>query len=361
MDIQTYGAVYDQTKDLLSIVDEMRGTKKTKEAESNQELLLKFEGKTEYTSVVAERILGEGGSKRALDIGEGRALIIQNMDLGSAPNMWMRMVTEEVGLSRFIYEHGLMGVVSTKVEIKTNQDQTPMPAYCCETFTSLANRNIYIIDKKNRFSSTLNRDVISTATLKIKKESYGTRTLFPKKEDALNPEKWVELLEGEFMNDIARMQKGNIIFEGDSLNIAITTDDHKKPLSVRPYGFDFSSKSHTRSLPDDSTPLPFIKMKSVIKNYISTFTEEELFAHAPGKFSIDSEVHSELTNKVFVLCLKIYKKRFPELTKTERKDSASSNQMKTSLSTTILNAIKGFIRFIACGLIFPLKKAQGNI
>ena len=187
------------------------------------------------------RILGEGGSKKAIQISEGRALILPNMDVDPIEGVakrWNRMVLEEVRMSKILHELGLLSPLSKQVGVTfTESSEHVIPAYISETFESLNRKGWYIIDTK----------IIKNSTWK-----HGKNFLFQSKEERLNEKNW-DLVFDSVLTDIAKICFYDIPVGGDSLNIAIV----KKPSDstvcqheVRYFGFDFSSKSNPLIIPD---------------------------------------------------------------------------------------------------------------
>lgn len=187
-------------------------------------------------------ILGAGGSKKAVALTEGRALIIPNMDTDPLKHIvprWKRMVYEEVKMSKFLTEIGILNPVSKKVSLSISEDPfaARIPAYVCETFDSLAStKGCFIIDIKNPLSSTWQQD-----------ENF----LFDSEEDRLADSNWDSVLDS-LLTDVSKMLKYGIKPEFDSLNLAIVkkpSTSTKCQYEVRYFGFDFSSKYHKLTLP----------------------------------------------------------------------------------------------------------------
>lgn len=125
--------------------------------------------------MVALKILGQGGCKRALLLDNGKAILVPNMDVDpwdTIQSRWPRIVDEEIQMSQFLQKVGLLGPQLQKVQIFSEKDSTEgIPGYMTDAFDTLKEKNIYIIDRKNFESDTWT----------------GNQKLFENREDAKNP------------------------------------------------------------------------------------------------------------------------------------------------------------------------------
>jgi hypothetical protein len=187
------------------------------------------------------RVLGKGGSKKAFEVGRGRALILPNMDADSAAvvaRRWERIVLEEVELSKIFNRLGLLSPLSKQVSITlTESSEHVIPAYISETFESFSLKGLFIIDTKNADSSTWKE---------------GERFLFKSDEERLIEKNWDSVLD-PVLTDIAKICLYDIPASKDSLNVAIlkkSSDSAVCQYEVRYFGFDFSSKHGFLTIPD---------------------------------------------------------------------------------------------------------------
>ncbi len=190
---------------------------------------------------IATRIVGQGRSKQALSLTDGRVLMIQNpTSRGLVPSLWSRIVREETQWSKYLRDQGLLVVDSKKVEIRVQPTERAIPAYVCTSFASLAKRDLYVLDGINHTSSTWNCDGIEEMTYEERDSSQAQRAFFARKEDHYDPDCWFPLFTS-FIDDFQRMNQLSFFPHPDCLNFAViahTTD--KIPLAIRPFLFDFS-------------------------------------------------------------------------------------------------------------------------
>jgi hypothetical protein len=189
-------------------------------------------------------MIGSGGSKKAYKLSKGRALLLPNFSDSCqiVANRWERMVLEEVAMSKIISSLGLLSPLCERVDIVcSTSDETSekiIPAYICQSFEQLALSGCFIIDTKNRRSSTW---------------KMGENYLFKTEDERLSQTKWESILD-LLVTDIAKICFYDIPTDFDSLNIAIVkkSDDKLQEGSsyeVRYFGFDFSSKCGSLSIP----------------------------------------------------------------------------------------------------------------
>jgi hypothetical protein len=186
------------------------------------------------------KILGKGGCKKAIELERGRALIVPNMDVevDFFSRNWEGIVGEEVAMSQLLTKIGMLSPLSQKVRISLSaSDEETIPAYLSETFESLGKtKGWFIIDTKNSKSSTWQQ---------------GKDFLFNSEEDRLNKENW-DLISNSLLDDVAKMCIYDIPTLIDSINVAIvkkTSGLEISPYEIRYFGFDFSSKNCSLSIP----------------------------------------------------------------------------------------------------------------
>ncbi len=201
--------------------------------------------------------LGKGGSKMAIQIGKGRALILPNMSIDPIADIagrWERIVLEEVKMSKILTGLGLLSPLSEQVSVTLiESSEHVIPAYISETFENLSLKGCFIIDMKNTYSSTWKK---------------GKHFLFQSDKERLNEKNWDSVF-GSLLTDIAKIWLHRIPVGGDSLNIAVVKtppDSAVCQYEVRYFGFDFSSKSGYLEIPDvENRPLTSPDRDEVIR------------------------------------------------------------------------------------------------
>ncbi len=213
----------------LKAIEEME-----KNLSSPPSLYIEDEHDTTRQKESVQKILGNGGCKKAIQLSKGKALLIPNMDcddMGAIQSRWPRIVEEEIQMSIFLQSIGLLGLQLQKVKVFSEKDSEHcILAYVTDSFDKLKEKNIYIIDAKNEESSTWK----------------DNRKLFRNIEDAKNPKNWRPIIE-LLAKDIAKLVHYQLPLGGDSFNVAIvgSHDDYK----IRYFGFDYTSKVHKISIP----------------------------------------------------------------------------------------------------------------
>lgn len=186
-------------------------------------------------------ILGAGGSKKAIELQGGRALIVPNMDTANCSVLvtrWKRMVHEEIVMSKLLTKIGLLSPLSQRVRISLSIDspERTIPAYLSETFEKLGKtKGWFIIDRKNFASSTWKQ---------------GENYLFKTEEERLNEKNWDSVV-NSVLSDVVKICEHNIPAGGDSLNLAIVNKPSESAVcqyEIRYFGFDFSSKNEYLSM-----------------------------------------------------------------------------------------------------------------
>jgi hypothetical protein len=172
-------------------------------------------------------ILGSGGSKIAISIGEGRALLVPNTDkdpIELVAERWPRMVKDEVKMSSCLSENWILNPESREVEIFLSKEMSSsIPAYLSISFEKLKELKIFIIDAKSYECSTWRK---------------GIDYLFKTDEERLNPQNWLPLL-AILVIDIATIAMYSFPCSIDQNNVAI---HFYNQYHVRYFGFDYSSK-----------------------------------------------------------------------------------------------------------------------
>lgn len=189
------------------------------------------------------KVLGGGGSKKAIQLAKGRALLLPNMDEDSIAEIalrWERMVSEEVAMSRILNRIGLLSPSLEQVNIIPSEiSEDKISAYISETFEELGKTNgWFIIDIKNRDSSTWKE---------------GKDFLFQSEEERLNEENWDSAVDS-VLTDIEKICLYDIPAGRDSLNIAILKKPSESAVcqhEIRYFGFDFSDKDTPLAIPED--------------------------------------------------------------------------------------------------------------
>ncbi len=254
-------------------------------------------------SVMASKILGYGGQKKALDIGNGKALLILNMDAKKRSHeFWKKGVETEVKVGNFVKKIGLLGTSPKKVSIWALDTQEPMPAILCDSFRELASNNIYLSEMKCPRTSTWNPD-----TGKNLMQRRGMRSLFKTPQEALVAANWLPLFNNEFIDDLARMQKGHIIFRGDSLSLAYITDEQKNLIALRPFGFDFSEEMLAEGKSYDSDTI-----KTTMQDYIWQFLYTEQISHELVGNKVPLSEFKQIAAELNVQCWETFLHRYPQ-------------------------------------------------
>ncbi|MFW9879174.1 MAG: hypothetical protein ACFFG0_39345 [Candidatus Thorarchaeota archaeon] len=231
----------DRTWQRAKIIFEIQGYQILKNRILSHEAIYITNGSVMYQEILL-RIIGCGGSKKAIELCNGRALMLPSMYVDPMYNIvmrWKRMVREEVIMSQLLTKIGILSPLSKRVMISLSQDshEGTIPAYLSETFENLGKtRGWFIIDTK-----------IKTASTWIKGENF----LFSSEEDRLNEQKWDSLLY-PLLVDLVKICIYDIPVSKDSLNIAIVKKISELIISryeIRYFGFDFSNKSVSLAIP----------------------------------------------------------------------------------------------------------------
>ncbi len=220
------------------------------------------------------KMLGKGQYKQAIELSQGRALIIPL--LGNIParsflkHCWPRMVKEEVKMSNILTQVGLLSPCSQEVKLSffKNSKEKTLPAYVHESFEHLA-------QAKNCF--ILNMSSISSSTWR--EGDY----LFSSNEARFNEKNWDSVLDS-FLTDVAKICLYQIPVRLGSNNLAVikTMENHSPcPYEIRHFGFDFCSKPgyelHFEGIEMKPTKLPSREeLNKVLSHFLFMFMQVEL-------------------------------------------------------------------------------------
>lgn len=214
------------------------------------------------------KILGEGGSKVAIQMSSGKALIACNSPMSV---MWKRMVSEEVGMSRFLTSLGMLSPLSERVTISFSANSNEeIPAYVSQTFENFREtHNCFIIDVKNKESCTW---------------VSGRDFLFKSDEERFVEENWDSAV-NSLMDDIAKLVLFKVPCDSDFMNIAIILKPSESTLcqyEIRFFGFDYSSKIESRPVPKLPAQAPNMEsVESLLNNILATIFYRE-FSNSPA-------------------------------------------------------------------------------
>lgn len=180
--------------------------------------------------------MGSGCSKTAYQCERsGMALILPNMDTcqvlsgitSKIASYCGRVVDEEVQMSKTLMRAGLLSLGMRKVYVCPS-DNEMVPAYLAESFPSLAEKGIYVIDTKNDKSTTW------------RKKFFGSPA------EACDPNSWRTVCQA-LLDDVAKLVLHEIPVTGDSINFAVI--EHDGQYQVRFLGFDFTNKCRAIDIP----------------------------------------------------------------------------------------------------------------
>lgn len=188
------------------------------------------------------KILGAGGCKKAISIGNGQALLVPNMDntpLEHFTSLWPRVVYEEILCSKLHRKAHLLSSADESVTIflDSNHSLPPLTAYIAKTFDQLARKKdwLMIVDAKDSHCSTWKREKFS---------------LFHSESDRTIEKNWDSIVE-PLLSDIASIYYFEIPVYFDSMNLAVMqnpSDSCVSPYQIRYFGFDFTSKYSTSAM-----------------------------------------------------------------------------------------------------------------
>ncbi len=284
------------------------------------------------------RILGRGGRKKAIQLEEGRALMLPNMDLDSdlasvskTAQTWPRAVHEEVKMSQFLTTIGLLSPLSKRVStsLSLSTPQQMIPAYLSETFENLGKtKNWFIIDRKDggkRISSTW-----------IKGEHF----LFRQDTDRLNETNWDSVLD-HMLDDLVKIFAYALPWSGreDSFNLAITKEasgletNSVSDYQIRYFGFDFSSPHSCLSEIRES---PILKLPDELSiKYCLNFVFDKVFFYEFGEeYNFDERLDSLQERLVEKHTKQVLSRYEIFLTKFRQGEECSSQSQSRNRSTS---------------------------
>jgi hypothetical protein len=213
--------------------------------------------------------LGKGGSKRAVSLGEDLALLLPNNNKWL---FWKKVVEEEVVMSKVCESIGILSPLSKCVKIRIGGCNF-FPAYTSKSFSHLASQGLFVIDVKNRGSSTW---------------VEGKHELFQGMEAKLNVENW-DIICKPLIEDLAKCIFFSVDTNGNStINLAVQKKDKSSDASeyqIRVFAFDFSDSSpFPRPIPNvkqiKANPTLAAKEENSTREYLTntlTTILEELF------------------------------------------------------------------------------------
>lgn len=164
------------------------------------------------------KTLGYGGSKRAIQLNNGQALITPN---GTGAPSWANIVHHETTVSALHRRLDLYSPLNTRVYVfpDVSSDKC-IPTYTNPSFADLAKNGVYVLDRKRSAYP-----------------SHPELRLFKEHKDMLNMDLWRPLM-GEMIQDLAKLVFYQIPQSFDSFNLAVVRDH--TGYRIRYYGFDFS-------------------------------------------------------------------------------------------------------------------------
>lgn len=219
---------------------------------SKKPLAIRAKVGKEIIDIEPKGILGKGGSKYAIEVQEGRALMLPNTDVDSIAliaSRWERMTNEEVAVSNYLKSIGLLSLPHQKIDLILEEEDRSykIPTYWTESFEQLGvKRGWYIIDQKNSECSTWNKK------------------LFSNDKERLDPKNWDGIFD-QALNDYCKLSAYKISTGGDSCNIALVDNKNSGKYEVRYFGFDFSSKAQALFVPAKVSPIKNLKITSKIR------------------------------------------------------------------------------------------------
>ena len=215
-------------------------------------------------------ILGKGGAKRAVALNREEALLLPN---SGKVQYWKKSVEEEVQMSKVCESIGLLSPSSKMVFVQWPNSEISFPAYTSNSFSSLPEKGIYVIDVKN-----------STSTVWTEKENeLFVNPLDPF--EKLRPESWDAVFK-PFIDDLAKSVFFSLDAQGDdTVNFAVVKTQNYPGYEVRAFCFDFSSPAqYPREIP-------------IIANFKIAFQQGQMpqFEEETTRKYIDEKVSSVLS------------------------------------------------------------------
>ncbi|MBS0604169.1 MAG: hypothetical protein JSS60_03915 [Verrucomicrobia bacterium] len=219
----------------------------------------------EKQCITLQKILGDGGQKKAWEVSEKSALLLPNYDTDSheiAQEYWESTVSQEVRVSQFLSKHDMLSCCHRLVKVFPNQNSSSFVyAYVSDSFEFLKSKNIYIIEGKSDKMGTWLKG--------------NNQFLFQNPDDRLNEKCWDEVFE-PLLGDISKIVTYGIPAAGDAFNIAIQAQSKTMPTSskyqVRYFGMDFGCKSENSRLSfKERVHLPPAEMQLEVSSLVSRY------------------------------------------------------------------------------------------
>lgn len=237
-------------------------------------------------NVTIQKVLGGGGSKKAVLLTDGRVLMLPNMDVdyfGRIAMWWPKTVDGEAAMAQFLEKIGVPALNREKgyliIPSKTNSAISyKLPVLVADSFEQYANRGWFIMDVKNPESSFYPEEWQKSGG--ITAENWE-KTFYP------------------LMQDIVIMNLNGIAPGTDSHNVVLMKGEDGS-FHLRYFGFDFGGKHRITTPPSEETRLQLAKR-----------TDEEICETVPWTaFFIIGEivnqykgsVPSEVITKHFLRC-----------------------------------------------------------
>lgn len=178
------------------------------------------------------QLLGKGGSKVAYQWKDtSYALILPNTDADPLPEIaerWDRVVEQEIDMSLILTQVGLFSLDLKKVDVSAEKDGRSIPGYLATSFSALAKKEIYVLDSKNKDSST------------------WRGKLFQSEAEALNVNEWRRVC-SMLIDDVVKLALNDIPTPYDSLNLIVQRISNS--YQVRHLGFDYTNKTGRIQIP----------------------------------------------------------------------------------------------------------------
>lgn len=176
------------------------------------------------------KVFGKGISKTAIDIGNGRAVLLPYMNFNypfkTLAAFWQNTMREESSVEALFRSHGLLTSTPKPVQLSLTQDTShrTMPAYVAESFDHLKTKGIFVLEPQRNSSPW----------------QLGEKFLFSSDEERLKVENWDQVL-APLLTDLAKISFHRLPVK-DNLNMAViekSSKSDKPEYQIRYFGFDF--------------------------------------------------------------------------------------------------------------------------
>lgn len=275
------------------------------------------------------KVLGCGGSKKAIQISEGRVLILPNMDADSVnvvAERWERMVLEETKMSEILSKRGLLSSSPKQVFVANDEfSEHVIPAYICESFENLEKKGWYILDSKN----------LNSSTWKTTKSH-----LFNSDEERLEASNWDSVTD-ELLTDVAKICFYDLPADGDALNLAIVKKPSETAISqyeIRYFGFDFSSKHSWMDISETTSKCLIMKD---IEWYLHKILDDIFFLEFGSRYDRGEEsqklkeFRTKLEEKYKIVVADRMNRLITSAKKEEQREEDSLQNVKNSLAEKV--------------------------